>query len=785
MLVTFNSRSKKNPDSDKSSSTANKKFNHGTSSSSSSPQNGQLPNTDKHRVSKPKGISNSLVAKQKVQYGSQFHTQVLSSASGTPESSTVQVIKNTKDFYSFRNSRRSRNGCLTCKIRKKKCDEAKPSCSDCARLHKPCIWVDYDNMSEEEIRVLKERVEQEESNSKLRKRKSKSSSSIKEEDSTGTRIHERGISITKATESRSPLIQPESPPQSLRDSSPPPLDLDTYKSPVSPSAFLNFLKELSQYQQDNNGDRSKIALLEDSEDGSDQVVHEPQSNHSTNTETEEIRDLLTSPSLSAVLDFMKPEVANMFLRSDQRSNYDPISPMNYNSLISNFLVASPSAGPTLIPELANSASGSYLYNYYVDVISKKVSIAPVSQNDSNSYQKVFLPLAHKDKGVLYALLAWSGFYLGGQWGEEGVKYANLALDHLNKSLQNTQNNKDMGSSRNDDRQSVLNKLATLLILCGAEICKGDVKNWSVYLGWGWKILRSNGGILNFNRSKEEHWLISNFAYHDLLASSSTERGTYFPSKDYDTIFKDPEGFSKGNLNPLLGVSKDLYRIIGEISTLMYESKKILHSYYSRDSPTSASNENSIVSESPIEISGAYDDNDGNESEISDHGRISRLLHTVIHKSKNLEREIDEARPVPEDLVGMTDEELEFQLTLFEAFQLSAKLFLKQSIMKCNPSMLESQVLNNDLIKCIDILLDTPVQASLVFPIFMAGIHCVTNHDRDIMRSRLNNFMKLYGPWNVGRAQFIIEKVWAGNPSGNNVVDWHSILRELGWDINFA
>ena len=37
-------------------------------------------------------------------------------------------------------------------------------------------------------------------------------------------------------------------------------------------------------------------------------------------------------------------------------------------------------------------------------------------------------------------------------------------------------------------------------------------------------------------------------------------------------------------------------------------------------------------------------------------------------------------------------------------------------------MLESQVLNNDLIKCLDVLVGTSVQASLVFPyLFLVSI----------------------------------------------------------------
>ncbi|PYI23190.1 hypothetical protein BO99DRAFT_376951 [Aspergillus violaceofuscus CBS 115571] len=35
---------------------------------------------------------------------------------------------------------RSRDGCVSCKARKKKCDEKRPRCSDCRRLNLPCHW---------------------------------------------------------------------------------------------------------------------------------------------------------------------------------------------------------------------------------------------------------------------------------------------------------------------------------------------------------------------------------------------------------------------------------------------------------------------------------------------------------------------------------------------------------------------------------------------------------------------------------------------------------------------
>lgn len=41
---------------------------------------------------------------------------------------------------------RSRNGCLTCRRRKKKCDESRPSCAGCQRNHLECQWESSDSL---------------------------------------------------------------------------------------------------------------------------------------------------------------------------------------------------------------------------------------------------------------------------------------------------------------------------------------------------------------------------------------------------------------------------------------------------------------------------------------------------------------------------------------------------------------------------------------------------------------------------------------------------------------
>lgn len=47
--------------------------------------------------------------------------------------------------------RRTRNGCLTCRSRRKKCDEVKPRCAGCRRNQLPCTWPSAGSCSQNDI----------------------------------------------------------------------------------------------------------------------------------------------------------------------------------------------------------------------------------------------------------------------------------------------------------------------------------------------------------------------------------------------------------------------------------------------------------------------------------------------------------------------------------------------------------------------------------------------------------------------------------------------------------
>lgn len=701
----------------------------------------------------------------------------------------VRHIDTVSDLLDSSTIKRSKHGCLTCKIRKKKCNEARPTCDNCGRLNKQCIWINYEIMSADEIRGLKEAVEQDEKNLKLRKRRPQKDNTAPRPSSsvggTARASFSLGSSIPSVGRLKQPTslkgfplqslvgvasqfltnAGPQSPILSLLNRMEPPetgvienslspllLLLGLYKDPAvpvnrevpktssSPSIFANFLKELTHFSNTHLGETA-LTL-----NATHQNLLEEGDNESVSNLSSFLEHFSTQHGLS------------------------PVSSLATLSQLASYISPSPEIPIPILPQL--SPTGSYLYNYYSDVLSSKMAITPLALNETNCFQNVFLPLAQRDNGVLYGILVWSAFHLGGEWLKEGQKYLDLCLGHISKSLTNLKQKQEVGLPSPDNlkqnRQLVVNYLAALLILCGAEICRGDVRDWSIYLSWGWKIMTSNGGILNFNQTKEEYWLISNFAYHDLLSGSVVDRGTYFSPDTYDEIFQDKDKVSRGLIHALLGVSKKLYKCIGDINTLVGRSNKVL-------AHLSAPRHN----ETHQEFGSFSDDQRSSQDERS------TLLQSILDRAAEIEHEIDSAKPDAEDLRRLCDEDLEVQLTLFEANQLTCKLFLHQSIYRVNPSCLQSQMLTSHLLKCIDILLGSTVVGSLVFPVFIAGIHLIHTLDRGIMTQRLERYMKVYGPWNVRVVKIVMERVWDENPDGNKVVDWHHIVKELGWDINFA
>jgi transcriptional activator protein UGA3 len=641
-------------------------------------------------------------------------------------------------IFSF-TKRKSKGGCITCKIRKKRCSEERPICSDCKRLGKNCVWAS-DDMSAEHVRELKRKVEEDEKDAKTRKREDKKDRKRprkpQESDTMTPFDHEEEQQQVEELEESDPLDTESQhynqTPVSANLLHFPQRSVSSPPRTASP-AWDQFAEQFQEFQHffESNIRQNYPKIVPIDDDDSKDVPKDNNNRLTTRTNT-------------------------------------ALSPFNIDSFFSNSPISFdiPQYFSPMPHELIQDPIAVRLYDYYRDRLAGIMSIVP---DESNYYTKVFLPMATVNKGVLYSIMAWAGYHMGGDFEREGSKYMEKALDYIKATPIKTDSD-------------ALQRLANLLIMCGAEICKGDVKKWPVFLQWGSKIIRDRGGLYKFNQDKEQHWLISSFAYHDILASSTSERGTYFSVEDYDNFIVN---FGFG-VDPLQGIVKPLFNIIGEISTLATEAKRLLK--ISSNSLgygiMNDEDDDDKKVDHDTDVPGIDTPDSVDSDSTKKYTKYSSLLQ-IMQKASNMENKINNVKPDPEDLGQFTNEELELQLTLFELFQLTAKLHLRQSVLRLNPSSLETQFILCELLKCLDIVLKSSVESSLCFPLFIAGMNCTTKKDRRMMLERFNDIIQRYSFRNLERAKTVMEQVWMIDPSGTRCVDWYEIVKRLGWDLSFA
>ena len=220
------------------------------------------------------------------------------------------------------------------------------------------------------------------------------------------------------------------------------------------------------------------------------------------------------------------------------------------------------------PSLLNNSSVSWFHSLYLDGIGLELfqyftqhqaRLICISTESTNSFLNVFVPLAEQDVGVLYAIVSWAGFHKEqGRFQRQGMRYLYKAIDHIISNM-----------SKCDDQGSYVTMIAALLLVCAAEICSGDVVQWTSYLRLAANMIDASGGLRNFVGDRQLRWLASNFAYHDLLASSTVSRKTYFSPEDYNVIMNEAYG-----LDALIGCCQALFKILAEISNLAVNSQDI-------------------------------------------------------------------------------------------------------------------------------------------------------------------------------------------------------------------
>lgn len=631
--------------------------------------------------------------------------------------------------------KRSKKGCLTCKVRKKGCSEDRPVCKDCARLKLECVYPD--NLSKDQIRGAKVRLQ-----TVLKKKNLRallmSNDDVRDGTMPGFVVDvDAGVSDVDVSEAQA-QAQVQAVPR---------------LSEMSPSMLDMVLNDFCV--GDNSSTEAAMSpvfspLDKDQDEGAMVVVNSVAHSH-----------------------------AGLGNASDSPEREDPLfkqyTPTNSNAIISSSHTDPYMSQPLTEPLLQQlDATGIHLYNYYRDHLAQVICIAPARQN---FYLQCFLPMAHKHRGILYGILAWSAHHLSISQAapalDEGSS-TRLIMDkdsHFSKLA----NNYTLGSlqclnepqQQQKDSPSFLYSLAQILVLCGAEICQGDVNRWQILLKTAAKLIKEHIGgtdLISLLKSDNHsgfdaidlmtrNWLLANFIYHDIMGSQTTK----FPMVQYERLLLSSSGsFTDWSLqvDSLHGLNRPIFKVLGETTNLIRQMKAEKINLYS-------SNFKAIMFN-------ALDLNQQLLTMAPDEQGLALLAHSTD--------EIDYR---------------ELSKHLFEIFRLSALIHLKTNVLKVENNTFEVSFYTKTLLSKLDLVLGTKLESSLCFPMFICGINCL-EHDREIIESKFIRYISTYKCRNVVRAHDIMHSVWKMDDEGESIGssgirerDWIDICDDMGWDISFA
>jgi hypothetical protein len=170
-----------------------------------------------------------------------------------------------------------------------------------------------------------------------------------------------------------------------------------------------------------------------------------------------------------------------------------------------------------------------------------------------------------------------------------------------------------------------------------------------------------------------------------------------------------------------------------------------------------------------------------------------LVSEMLRKAEVLDKDIRFTKP---DLSCLMDsnnkntkisKELEFHLTLFEIFQISSQLYLKQVIRKLPPMVPEIEMLFYNLREDLKIMITSSMfKKSLAFPMLMLGICACGTDDRNSVKSMFEELIQTCGYLSsYYKIWVVIQKIWEINEMGTINIDWFKITKQLGWKLSLA
>ncbi|ODV83728.1 hypothetical protein CANARDRAFT_29714 [[Candida] arabinofermentans NRRL YB-2248] len=673
---------------------------------------------------------------------------------------------------------RSHGRCNDCRRRKKKCDEAKPSCASCVKRKIDCVYATpltgkgrrntqmANKMSSiSTCQVVSEKNDNIENNDQAR--------SFGSDNSWQLTYRSPGFARDSFTSTSAETV----PQNNSKDEEFPLLMGQTHES--SSLDLFGASTQASDYMPSSLNDQ-QLSLMLDlylSQPVIDGFNHEQFNEAFFSSLVKTISSppnnfgpasLVGSPQFSKSIAMFSPDLLNKSLVTCLTG-----SPKNALSRFSTTDLDS--SGREFLDNFRYFVSSSEKYNHCL---------------------KMFVPLAYKNKAVMYALCGWGGILASSKNHERSKAYitrSNMLCDEAILALQTQGQLADV----NEELLYVVVCLSCHILMGSST---GDTKEWKRSFEKLRMILKTIG-LANFVRLSKNRsatlWVLNCFFYHDVLkVTTDSKAGTVFPLSEYKSVlsysFEDVEidnielgspslgesvTFHTSSVaDPFMGCCVGLYIRLGEINNLYDEvSVKSARLYVMY---------NKLKAEMDLDDDEEYKLNVIRCEEYDQYYNARIEFHDFVEvEASKLIKKIDSTTPSVPVLNNIDDPtECELHLTHFEVMQLTMGLFLRVKVKEMSSLDFEVKRLLLHLYRSMKVLLYTKFSSYLAFPLLVAGAAAAELRDRLSLKVIYLQIIEYSKEANLCRVWDVIQEFWKINPDGARYIDWQTIINKLDWNI---
>lgn len=653
---------------------------------------------------------------------------------------------------------RSKDGCLCCRKRKKRCDEAHPVCGACKSRGDNCVWPEHDK-----IHAIARKAARSTQQQKGRR------------DSTSS-----GGSIDGNAVKQESALQSTPKPVFVYSTDPPPnnLVLDSEKN-TSRVTFSNLTTPIYE--------KFATPTSESPPCGADSRIELPpispyvadSSGSHTLTQGGPLAYHRHSHS-EGTLGF-RPSISNGFGSSHQilpiAVDSQPTAPLSSgpSRSVSSLKLSKPAVTESALDDLfrIRSSIPTYAGHHphpflgekgirFLDFFKYKVTrVVAVSGDESNYFIQTFLKLSLANEAIANLLAAWGGVFLRGSIDQPEVEQFRQKSYEI---LQSTYLN----------RMQYLNKHEYYIVLCyysistGMYICAGDSKLWWENLLTTKDLIDNYGGFYklcqDLNWTNDVVFLCSYFQYHDLTLSDALFKGTLYPIATYREVF-DHVDFKAYGVDPLQGINQNVYELLGEIMNC-----KVKINAFKEDVDHLLNKAESF---------GFCEEFHNLQYKAGREGLIKMkdgLFDTLMAKVNSL-------HTIHGYLVENDPKEKLLHFMLFELYRNVCKIYCYIYIKESPPLANCVQELLWETLNMIDGLVDSKMIVVMCLPLIACGIAAYTAYDKFKIKATFEKLIYSCQVNNVEKAWETIQVVWNLNPEGVKYIDWSAICKDRDWHLS--